>query len=240
MIAPQVVQTTTRLLEALEKLGQSAGSGLHSGGPSGQPSDELVKAFQQALNGPEQPEGKGGVSAAQAVSETNGPGTGGAGVDAVPPEPGPAERVPPLDQAGRAEQAEREHPGQLTRMERIDRTDGAGRIEEAVDSSPDVSGPRQVRAPDESPAPERQAGQIGQIGETGDVAAEGKPAGPDDTLKELGQLLEQATQPGATLNPTDVYRMQYLVGMLKVQAQTGQKASQSVTQGMESVLRQSG
>lgn len=240
MIAPQVVQTATHLLEALEKLGQSAGSGLCSGGPSGQPSDELVKAFQQALNGPEQSEGKGGVSAAQAASETNGPGNGGLGVETVPPEPGPAERMPPLDQAGRAEQAERDHPGRLIRMEQIDRTDETGRAEEAVESSSDVAGPHEVRAPDESPALNRQTGQAGHIGPTGGVATEGNPAGPDDALKELGQLLEQAAQPGAALNPMDVYRMQYLVGMLKVQAQTGQKASQSVTQGMESVLRQSG
>ena len=40
--------------------------------------------------------------------------------------------------------------------------------------------------------------------------------------------------------PEELFRVQYLVGMLKVQAQAGQQTSQSASQGMESLLRQQG
>lgn len=220
MLTPQMTRTAARLLEALEKLSQSAGAGLQSGGPSGQPPDELVRAFQQALTGPEKAEGGQDVSGpARAVSDTDWqPGYRGPGVAAVPPEPGPAERMPPLDG-----------------VERAGRPDGrTGRPGETpLGLSPEVSEPQGVRRPGESPAMERRTGETG-------VVPEGSPTGPDDPLKELGRLLEQISQPGAALQPTDVYRMQYLVGMLKVRAQAGQKASQGMTQGMESVLRQSG
>ena len=48
------------------------------------------------------------------------------------------------------------------------------------------------------------------------------------------------SRPGANIGPDALFRAQYLAGMLRVQAQTGLKTSQSASQGMESVLRQQG
>ena len=57
---------------------------------------------------------------------------------------------------------------------------------------------------------------------------------------KLGRLLDDFPRPGAVGGPEELFRVQYLVGMLKVQAQAGQQTSQSASQGMESLLRQQG
>ena len=42
------------------------------------------------------------------------------------------------------------------------------------------------------------------------------------------------------LSPQDLYRMQYITGMLKVQSSAGVNVSQRTTQGFESLLKQQG
>ena len=49
---PEIAQGSARLLEALEKLAEWAGSGPGGNGPSGSPSEDVVRAFEQALAGP--------------------------------------------------------------------------------------------------------------------------------------------------------------------------------------------
>lgn len=87
---PAPAQGATKLLEALEKLSQWAGEP-SGGGPSGAPSRELVRAFEEALStappeGPAAAAGEGGPTASSAAALL----------------PGPAEAMPcpPVDGAG--------------------------------------------------------------------------------------------------------------------------------------------
>ena len=79
---PASAQGATKLLEALEKLSQWAGEP-SGGGPSGAPSRELVRAFEE---GPAAAAGEGGPTASSAAALL----------------PGPAEAMPcpPVDGAG--------------------------------------------------------------------------------------------------------------------------------------------
>jgi len=62
----------------------------------------------------------------------------------------------------------------------------------------------------------------------------------DALLQELGQLMQDISQPGVPVGPEILFRAQYLAGMLKVQGQTGVNSSQQLSQGMENILRQQG
>lgn len=69
---PAPAQGATKLLEALEKLSQWAGEP-SGGGPSGAPSRELVRAFEEALStappeGPAAAAGEGGPTASSAAA----------------------------------------------------------------------------------------------------------------------------------------------------------------------------
>ena len=57
-----------------------------------------------------------------------------------------------------------------------------------------------------------------------------------DTVRELGTLLEKVSS--GQLNPTELYRLQYLAGMLRVHGSAGQQVSQQTSQGFESLLKQ--
>ncbi|MBQ6669366.1 MAG: hypothetical protein IJU50_00595 [Lachnospiraceae bacterium] len=59
-----------------------------------------------------------------------------------------------------------------------------------------------------------------------------------DRITELSQLLEKAGS--CHISPVELYRIQYLVGIFKVQATGAVKVSQQVGQGVESLLKQQG
>ncbi len=59
-----------------------------------------------------------------------------------------------------------------------------------------------------------------------------------DRITELSQLLEKASS--CHISPVELYRIQYLVGIFKVQATGAVKVSQQVGQGVESLLKQQG
>ena len=63
-------------------------------------------------------------------------------------------------------------------------------------------------------------------------------SGAEDPLRELARLVERVAtgQP----SPTELYRLQYMVGMLRLQASSGTQVSQQATQGLESLLKQQG
>ena len=56
--------------------------------------------------------------------------------------------------------------------------------------------------------------------------------------EELARLLERVG--GGNASATELYQLQFLVGMLRVQATGGAKLSQQVNQGFESLLKQQG
>ena len=81
--------------------------------------------------------------------------------------------------------------------------------------------PREAAAPDTAPRPD---------------ASPRTEAG--EGLRELENILGRIES--GQLRAEDLFRMQYLVGMLKVHAESGMKASQKMAQGFESLLRQKG
>ena len=111
-------------------------------------------------------------------------------------------------------------------------------------------GPRDIDAPE---APDKIADQSEGLrtAETDGFAprevaptdAASRPDAPPRTeagsgLRELENILGRIES--GQLRAEDLFRMQYLVGMLKVHAESGMKASQKMAQGFESLLRQKG
>lgn len=64
------------------------------------------------------------------------------------------------------------------------------------------------------------------------------PAEVGDGLRELENILGRIES--GQLRAEDLFRMQYLAGMLKVHAESGMKASQKMAQGFDSLLKQKG
>ena len=74
---------------------------------------------------------------------------------------------------------------------------------------------------------------------SGPQAVEGRAdAVQADGVQELARLLERVG--GGNASAAELYQLQFLVGMLRVQATGGAKLSQQVNQGFESLLKQQG
>lgn len=58
------------------------------------------------------------------------------------------------------------------------------------------------------------------------------------TLQELQHIIDKIST--GQLNAEDLFRMQYLIGMLKVQTESGLQVSQKTAQGFDSLLKQQG
>lgn len=147
-------------------------------------------------------------------------------------EPGPAERMP-----GEA----------VLRYERLEMRPGTAAGAESAFS------PEAARVePFEGTRGMRRVGPKAVSVDSGSgMAVEGKKlpefSGPDDGVRrggirddvqEVARLLERVT--GGNLSAVELYRLQYLVGMLQVQASSGSKVSQQAGQGIESLLKQQG
>lgn len=211
-------QGSARLVEALEKLAEWAGSGPGGNGPSGPPAADVVRAFEEALAGPSE-------GAAFPAADAAAPPDAAERAE-VPTLPGPAAWVPSLEEGGvrlaEAGVAAPELPDGVT----------APAGPEAVDFGPD-------QQPGAVPPPEA-AGPAGGVDAPERQVLHAEFSGEESPVRELSRLLEACSQPGASIGPDALFRAQYLVGMLKVQTQIGLKTSQSASQGMESVLRQQG
>lgn len=192
-------QGATRLLEALEKLAQWAGEP-SGGGPSGAPSRELVRAFEEALFSP-----PADASAAAAG------GTGGAPA-ATALLPGPAESMPCPSVAGTGAEGSPSPVEQAGKGLAVERPAAAG--------GADVPAGQEVKEPQ--------------------AVFQSEGISRQDALEELGRLLERVSGQGALVSPQELLHVQQLVGMLNVQAKVGVQTSQQTTQGLESLLRQSG
>lgn len=192
-------QGATRLLEALEKLAQWAGEP-SGGGPSGAPSRELVRAFEEALSLP-----PADASAAAAG------GTGGAPA-ATALLPGPAESMSCPSVAGTGAEGSPSPVEQAGKGFAVERPAAAG--------GADVPAGQEVKEPQ--------------------AVFQSEGISRQDALEELGRLLERVSGQGALVSPQELLHVQQLVGMLNVQAKVGVQTSQQTTQGLESLLRQSG
>lgn len=181
----------SKLFEALEKLGVSKGAELRSLGPQGEPSAELVRAFEEALRAPDgQGESLIQVTAEGQPDETP---LGGAGQD-VPEVPRADEAIPSEDPVYGAPEGFR--------------INGAGET-------------MRIESPSTPQAVEGRADVV-----------------QTDDMQELARLLERVGSGNASV--TELYQLQFLVGMLRVQATGGSKLSQQVNQGFESLLKQQG
>lgn len=143
------------------------------------------------------------------------PGVGEGSVVAPPetvPLPGPAEAMPSLMFTGTTAGGELPSAVQVGTSSGTEPPAGAGPVD--VPAGQAMNGPQAV------------------------FQGEGIPR--QDILDELGRLLERVSGQGALVSPAELLRMQQLVGMLNVQAKAGVQTSQQTTQGLESLLRQSG
>ena len=240
----------TKLLEALEKLGISRGADLRSpNGPEGKPDTELVRAFEDALNMPDEEnlsagkgtsdgiasegmelpdditvsdkrtvEASGRVEQADLSFAPEGPEVRG------PVEPGPAEYI----------------PGES--LLRYERPEGRNMVSETRNTvSSDL-----LHGMDESVEGTGGMRRVGmkEPSSSADIPVEGKTlpefsdAGGGENVREIARLLEEVTRGNAS--SMELYRLQYLVGMLQVHASSGMKVSQQAEQGLESLLKQQG
>lgn len=242
--------STSRLLEAFQRVGLSEGAGLRSPeGPSGQPDAKLVQEFLQALEGPgnADPAGHDPVSAGGAPTGLDGSGhvtrlpgeagdmaTGTFGVDNVLQAPGDVQEVRVASVA--------DDTGAMT-QNTVARADAASSSIPAGDeaslgvadadapqSSTRVASSGYGDVVQEDTAPTRVA--------PSDEARAGESPLPDEMLREVAQLLERVS--GGNPSPSELYRLQYMVSMLNVQASQGSKISQQGAQGFESLLKQQG
>jgi hypothetical protein len=246
----------TRLLEALEKLGVSQGAELRSpGGPSGMPDAELVRAFLEALEGPGEGLGGDAATGGQPFAEGGAEQGGQAFQTGQPAAQGPVDLAGPAgpegpsglegpDGAGRLD-------GDAAALRPVDdpsraaAPDGTRGVPERVDGVHDAApaeagGLRDGTGPAERAGQAEPAEQADRARASGPEAARGAdaPATPDAQLREVGQLLERVA--GGQATPAELYRLQYMVGMLRVQASSGVQVSQQGSQGMEALLRQQG
>ncbi|WP_297218888.1 hypothetical protein [uncultured Desulfovibrio sp.] len=208
-------QGASKLLEALEKLSAWAGD-MPGSGPSGAPSRELVQAFEDALAASPAPGG---------AAEAAGAGAPGA-ADMSPAAagdvlPGPAQELPSLNGPQVPDT-----PQTAASMPAADADDTVAR-QHHVSSVTEAGESPQVAAGEKAPPAAQAASRVEAPHQT-------------DMLNELARLLEQTSQPHAVIGPQELFRVQYLVGMLNAQAKAGVQTSQQTTQGMESLLRQSG
>ena len=124
-----------------------------------------------------------------------------------------------------------------------------GPFEEAGQDIPEVARTDEAIPPTPSEDPVygiSEGSRIDGIGSTmriesssGPKAVEGRTdAVQTDGMQELARLLERVG--GGNASATELYQLQFLVGMLRVQATGGAKLSQQVNQGFESLLKQQG
>lgn len=178
-----VTTLASKLLAALEKSGISSGAELRSTlGPSGPPAQDLIRAFEDALNkGPEAITGDAaGMTEPHEVR----------GVDQIPSGNLSADNV---SMDGTAQ----EMPAPTT-------------IEKPATSLTDN---------DHVPT-----GQDRQPG--------------SEPLRELENIMNRIDS--GQLRAEDLFRMQYLIGMLKVQTESGMQASRKTAQGFDNLLKQQG
>ncbi len=108
-------------------------------------------------------------------------------------------------------------------------------------SSPDAMAPNAAPPPQGADRPHAPDGvrTSSEVPGTGHESGAGRgTSGAEDPLRELARLVERVATGQPT--PTELYRLQYMVGMLRLQASSGTQVSQQATQGLESLLKQQG
>lgn len=233
-------------LEALEgPAADPAGGGPHgempeSGQPGGQPfGDAAAESAQGALAPPD------AVAGAEPPGQMPDPAVDAArAAEATPPVHDPAAASAPEAMRGAPERIAAPHEtdtathtpepepvGEAAREQVREAGRDAGR-----DVGQDV-GRDSVRETGRA-AHAEGASQASPPEPAGAQATGQRTGGPDAQLRELGQLLERVA--GGQPSPTELYRLQYMMGMLRLQASSGVQLSQQGSQGLETLLKQQG
>ncbi|NLY41500.1 MAG: hypothetical protein GX055_07785 [Desulfovibrionales bacterium] len=103
-------------------------------------------------------------------------------------------------------------------------------------------GPQELSSVSQTDQPELRLERTEQIAPAQDTPAphpgqNTQPPGPG-TIHELQHIFDRMN--AGQLSAEDLFRMQYLIGMLKVQTESGLQASQKAAQGFDSLLKQQG
>ncbi len=213
----------SRLMDALSKLGSASGTGLKSD-KIGPPPDELVKAFEEALNDLSQDANSNGLGAESNAFESQ---------DSSTPQSIEFDKALHVEGTQSADTSMQgvdstSKVDAKPNAQSIDNTNGVNKIDNgfeinSVNSSDAVDSKMNFRTE--------------EVNKTQNTNQSKEPT-TDELLKELSHVLETMSQPGASVSHMELFRVQYLVGMLKVQGQHGLKVSQTTTQGLENILKQ--
>lgn len=151
-----------------------------------------------------------------------------------------------VEEMGRASSPGETSPGEFTASgEPATVPTSSGEQPSAVSeraSSPDAMAPGETpTSPQGADRPHAPDGvrTSSEVPGTGHESGAGRgTSGAEDPLRELARLVERVATGQPT--PTELYRLQYMVGMLRLQASSGTQVSQQATQGLESLLKQQG
>ncbi len=224
----------TKLLSALSELGNAVGSGLKSDGVLSPP-DDLVKAFEEAMQNLDANASNNQDTSQNLMQENVDCG----GVDSQNHQeqeslyPGPAEQMPSVSQGEQAQNVDNglhvDNAEQVTQTNRVSDIPQTQNVTQTSESH-GIDGQSSFRMQSENVSQGNQG--VNNIQESQGTQSS------EELMQELQSILQNITQPGATVNHLELYRAQYIMGMLRMQSQTGMKVSQGVSQGLESVLKQ--
>lgn len=222
------VQGSLRIAEMLERLAEWSG-GMPGHAPSGEPSPELAAEFARLLEGPEAPPAADGAVAAPDAAA----GADGADSERMAILPGPAELMPaPTAPDGGVRP---DFPGSDVPGTELPDADGLPLDAWGADAwQPGSAFPEAAPADGGFDASDA-SDAFGRFRAGGP----GSPGSPDPAGG--AHAAEGVPSEGmATITPTDLLRTQSVLGMVFAQARVGLSASQSASQGMEGLLKQSG
>lgn len=244
--------TSTRLLAMFERLGLSEGAELKSEGPSGAPSDKLVKLFQDLVDNVTPATQELASPIAIETSNTTlesehiiSEGSFSSPMDIF------AEQASQLEAITHRE-GETVQPSELLtddapysyekQIEGIP-TEAQHTSEHSVRMEHDVFSQHRGGASDNYSSPITINQQAQPIHSTEQKPAiETSQAAPqhsaDESMQEVMKLFEQISSGNAS--PAELYRLQYLVGMLNTQTNQTSKVSQQTSQGLDTLLKQQG
>lgn len=227
-----ISSSTSKLLEALEKLSSSEGSGLRSDGPGGEPPKELVREFEALLEA--KPDTVNSTDAIQQQDTMS--------VQNLPDEQSiaaPQDASLDIDTIKAPTQEDFAFSFDKNPHEALQFPEANGINSESIsnaDAAPHSEMPHGHELQNDMTLQGSESAQsTGNAPEA--KSSEDKPQ-EKDILQELSELVEKSSD--GSMNHADLYRIQYIIGMLKAESTAGQKFSQGLSKGFESVLKQQG
>lgn len=252
------IQSATKAMEVLEKLAEWAGNeSSNYSGSSGSPSEDLVRAFKQALEQSEKPnQTETEVKIEQVLAQ--GP------AESMPPMPqimdnldtqsvkGKDLALPKIEDNAKVETLAKQVPDDFDSLKeqkveiaktnlnttKIDLEDYQPQLKEIDQEMMNARQEHGSFIRDNAMDAWNSTVNANEnvVQKTSHVA---KAPLSQDQVQELLELMQEIAN-NQTIQAPQLFRMQYLVGMLNVQTKIGLKVSQNAGQSVENILRQSG